>query len=71
MQRQHGGAVRVGGVTQVVGGALVEVAHDVTCADERQGVITVALDLPGGTREITMHAEFIKLGTFGGQPQAD
>lgn len=56
--------VRTGGVTQVVGGALVEVAHDVTCADERQGVITVALDLPGGTREITMHAEFIKPGVY-------
>ncbi len=52
--------VRAGGVTQVVGGALVEVAHEVTCADERQGMITVSLDLPGGMREVTMHAEFIK-----------
>lgn len=56
--------VRAGGVTQVVGGALVEVAHEVTCADERQGIITVSLDLPGGTREITMHAEFIKPGVY-------
>lgn len=54
--------VRVGGVTQVVGGAIMEVAHEVTCADERQGVITVAMELPGGTREVTMHAEFITPG---------
>lgn len=58
--------MRVGGVTQVVGGALVEVAHEVTCADARQGLITVQLDLPGGMREVTMHAEFIKPGAKAG-----
>ncbi len=46
------------GVTEVVGGPLLEVTHTITCADARQGVITVALDLPGGMREVTMHATF-------------
>ena len=51
--------VRVDGVTRVIGGALLDVTHRITCADERQGVITVAMELPGGTREVTMHAEFV------------
>ena len=50
--------VRQNGVTEVVGGPLLEVTHTITCADARQGVITVALDLPGGMREVTMHAVF-------------
>ena len=50
--------VRQNGVTEVVGGPLLEVTHTITCADARQGVITVALDLPGGMREVTMHATF-------------
>ena len=50
--------VRQSGVTEVVGGPLLEVRHTITCADARQGVITVALDLPGGMREVTMHAVF-------------
>lgn len=50
--------VRQSGVTQVVGGPLLDVTHRITCADARQGVITVALDLPGGVREVTMHAIF-------------
>ena len=45
-------------MTEVVGGPLLEVTHTITCADARQGVITVALDLPGGMREVTMHAVF-------------
>lgn len=58
--------VRVGGVTQVVDGAIMEISHEVTCADERQGVITVMMDLPGGRREVTMHAEFISAGDQAG-----
>lgn len=54
--------VRTGGVTRVVGGALMEVGHEITCADERQGIITVAMELPGGRREVTMHAEFVETG---------
>ncbi len=50
--------VRQNGVTEVVGGPLLEVTHTITCADARQGVITVALNLPGGMREVTMHAVF-------------
>ncbi len=63
--------VRVGSATQVIGGAIMEVAHEVTCADERQGIITVAMELPGGTREVTMHAEFITPGEEKGQMQAN
>ena len=54
----HTQVVRQSGVTEVVGGPLLEVTHTITCADARQGVITVALDLPGGMREVTMHATF-------------
>ena len=62
-RRERHAVVRAGGVTQVSRRGE-EVAHEVTCADERQGIITVALDLPGGTREVTMHAEFIKPGVY-------
>ena len=55
-------AVRVGGVPQVIEGPLLEVTHEITCADEREGTLTVLLDLPGGKREVTVHAEFIKQG---------
>lgn len=51
--------VRMDGVTRVVEGSLMEVSHEITCADARQGVITVMMDLPGGRREVTMHAEFV------------
>ena len=54
--------VRQNGKTEVIGGPQLEVRHPITCADSRQGVITVALDLPGGVREITMHADFITIG---------
>ena len=54
--------LRVDGETQVVAGALMEVAHTITCADPRQGIITVEMNLPGGIREVTMHAEFITPG---------
>lgn len=59
--------VREDGVTRVIGGAIMEVSHEITCADERQGIVTVALNLPGGTREVTMHAEFVKPDTHEGQ----
>ena len=58
--------LRVDGETQVLEGALMEVQHTITCADPRQGIITVQLDLPGGIREVTMHAEFITLGEQAG-----
>ena len=58
--------VRVDGETQVVEGALMEVPHTITCADPRQGIITVEMDLPGGIREVTMHAEFITPGEQAG-----
>lgn len=53
-------AVRRGGVTEIVGGPLMEVPHEITCADPREGMLTVRLELPGGTREVTVHAEFIR-----------
>lgn len=52
-------AVRAGGVTRVVEGALLDAPHEITCADPRQGVLTVRMDLPGGEREVTIHAEFV------------
>lgn len=50
-------AVRVDGVTTITGGALLDIPHEITCVDHRQGRITVALDLPGGRREVTIHAQ--------------
>lgn len=51
-------AVRQDGVTRIIGGPLLEVPHRVTCAEPRQGRVTVELDLPGGAREVTVHARF-------------
>lgn len=53
-------AVRRDGVTEIVGGPIMEVPHEITCADPREGLLTVRLELPGGTREVTVHAEFIR-----------
>lgn len=50
---------RTDGVTRVIEGALLDVPHEITCADARQGVLTVMMDLPGGRREVTIHAEFV------------
>lgn len=51
-------AVRIDGVTRITSGPLLEVPHRVTCAEPRQGRVTVELDLPGGAREVTLHARF-------------
>lgn len=51
-------AVRIDGVTRITSGPLIEVPHRVTCAEPRQGRVTVELDLPGGAREVTLHARF-------------
>ena len=59
--------VRIDGETRVVAGALMEVPHKITCADQRQGIITVEMNLPGGIREVTMHAEFVAAGEQAGE----
>ncbi len=51
-------AVRIDGVTRITSGPLIEVPHRVTCAEPRQGRVTVELNLPGGAREVTLHARF-------------
>lgn len=51
-------AVRRDGVTTITEGPLIEVAHTVVCADARQGLVTVNMELPGGCRDVVIHAEF-------------
>lgn len=51
--------VRQNGVTEVVGGPLLEVTHTITCSGREAGRdYGIALNLPGGMREVTMHAVF-------------
>lgn len=53
-------AARRDGVTRIVGGPLLSVPHAVVRADPREGRVTVRLDLPGGAREVTLCAAFVR-----------
>lgn len=51
-------ARRVQGVTEITEGPLCYVPHEVVRADARVGLLIVRLALPGGQRDICVHADF-------------